>query len=153
MYLTQILPYFDPKAMGLFRDYETAVYQAPSAGHGSYRRLGLAALLISGPDCCCSTSRPTTWMSRLAWLEDFVRGCPQAVLIVSHDRAFCAVLPSVWSRCALASCASSLPATTAASSASGGDDVATTCTEKTRRSARPPTWRRRWNSCSPPAAA
>ena len=28
VYLTQILPFFDPKAIGLFRDYETAVYQA-----------------------------------------------------------------------------------------------------------------------------
>ena len=24
----------------------------------------------------------------LAWLEDFVRGCPHAMLIVSHDHAF-----------------------------------------------------------------
>jgi CubicO group peptidase (beta-lactamase class C family) len=28
VYLTQIFPFFDPKAIGLFRDYETAVYQA-----------------------------------------------------------------------------------------------------------------------------
>jgi hypothetical protein len=28
VYLTQVLPFFDPKAIGLFRDYETAVYQA-----------------------------------------------------------------------------------------------------------------------------
>jgi CubicO group peptidase (beta-lactamase class C family) len=28
VYLTQILPFFDHKAIGLFRDYETAVYQA-----------------------------------------------------------------------------------------------------------------------------
>jgi methyl acetate hydrolase len=28
VYLTQILPFFDPEAIGLFRDYETAVYQA-----------------------------------------------------------------------------------------------------------------------------
>jgi hypothetical protein len=27
VYLTQILPFFDHKAIGLFRDYETAVYQ------------------------------------------------------------------------------------------------------------------------------
>ena len=66
---------------------------------------------------------------------------------------FCAALPSVWSRCAMAACASSLAATTTTSSASGGDDLATTCTETTRRSARPPTWRRTWNSWPPPAAA
>jgi CubicO group peptidase (beta-lactamase class C family) len=30
VYLTQILPFFDPKAIGLFQDYETAVYQALS---------------------------------------------------------------------------------------------------------------------------
>ena len=28
VYLTQILPFFDPQAIELFRDYETAVYQA-----------------------------------------------------------------------------------------------------------------------------
>jgi CubicO group peptidase (beta-lactamase class C family) len=28
VYLTQVLPFFDPKAIGLFRDYETAMYQA-----------------------------------------------------------------------------------------------------------------------------
>jgi len=31
VYLTQILPFFDPQAIGLFRDYETAVYQALEA--------------------------------------------------------------------------------------------------------------------------
>ena len=66
---------------------------------------------------------------------------------------FCAALPSVWSRRVMAACASSLAATTTISSAPGGDDVATTCTETTRRSARPPIWRRPWNSWLPPAAA
>jgi CubicO group peptidase (beta-lactamase class C family) len=28
VYLTQILPFFDHKAIGLFQDYETAVYQS-----------------------------------------------------------------------------------------------------------------------------
>jgi len=28
VYLTQILPFFDPQAIQLFRDYETAVYQS-----------------------------------------------------------------------------------------------------------------------------
>jgi hypothetical protein len=28
VFLTQILPFFDPKAITLFRDYEAAVYQA-----------------------------------------------------------------------------------------------------------------------------
>ena len=60
---------------------------APSGGQKT--RLGLAALLISEPDLLL-LDEPTNHLDveALAWLEDFVRGYPHAVLIVSHDREF-----------------------------------------------------------------
>jgi ATP-binding cassette subfamily F protein 3 len=56
---------------------------------GQKTRLGLAALLISEPDLLL-LDEPTNHLDveALAWLEDFVRGYPHAVLIVSHDREF-----------------------------------------------------------------
>jgi ATP-binding cassette subfamily F protein 3 len=56
---------------------------------GQKTRLGLAALLISEPDLLL-LDEPTNHLDveALVWLEDFVRGYPHAVLIVSHDREF-----------------------------------------------------------------
>src|SRR5215813_9331224 len=56
---------------------------------GQKTRLGLATLLISEPDLLL-LDEPTNHLDieALAWLEDFVRGYPHAVLIVSHDREF-----------------------------------------------------------------
>src|SRR5215813_4289485 len=56
---------------------------------GQKTRLGLAALLISEPDLLL-LDEPTNHLDveALAWLEDFVRSYPHAVLIVSHDREF-----------------------------------------------------------------
>jgi ATP-binding cassette subfamily F protein 3 len=56
---------------------------------GQKTRLGLAALLISEPDLLL-LDEPTNHLDveALAWLEDFVRGYPHAMLIVSHDREF-----------------------------------------------------------------
>jgi ATP-binding cassette subfamily F protein 3 len=56
---------------------------------GQKTRLGLAALLLSEPDLLL-LDEPTNHLDveALAWLEDFVRSYPHAVLIVSHDREF-----------------------------------------------------------------
>jgi ATP-binding cassette, subfamily F, member 3 len=56
---------------------------------GQKTRLGLAALLISEPDLLL-LDEPTNHLDveALAWLENFIRGYPHAVLIVSHDREF-----------------------------------------------------------------
>jgi ATP-binding cassette, subfamily F, member 3 len=56
---------------------------------GQKTRLGLAVLLISEPELLL-LDEPTNHLDveALAWLEDFVRGYPHTVLIVSHDREF-----------------------------------------------------------------
>ncbi len=56
---------------------------------GQKTRLALAALLISEPELLL-LDEPTNHLDveALAWLADFVRSYPHAVLIVSHDREF-----------------------------------------------------------------
>ncbi len=56
---------------------------------GQKTRLGLAALLISQPELLV-LDEPTNHLdvTALEWLEDWLRGFPGGVLIVSHDRTF-----------------------------------------------------------------
>jgi ATP-binding cassette subfamily F protein 3 len=56
---------------------------------GQKTRLGLATLLLSEPDVLL-LDEPTNHLDveALEWLEGFLRASPQAVLVVSHDRAF-----------------------------------------------------------------
>ncbi len=56
---------------------------------GQKTRLGLAALLLGEPGLLL-LDEPTNHLDveALAWLEEFVRSYPRAVLIVSHDREF-----------------------------------------------------------------
>ena len=56
---------------------------------GEKTRLGLARLLLSGPDLLL-LDEPTNHLdiAALEWLEGFLQGFDGAVLIVSHDRTF-----------------------------------------------------------------
>ena len=56
---------------------------------GEKTRLGLARLLLSGPDLLL-LDEPTNHLdiAALEWLEGFLQGYDGAVLIVSHDRTF-----------------------------------------------------------------
>jgi len=56
---------------------------------GQKTRLGLASLLIGEPDVLV-LDEPTNHLDvdALEWLEDFLNSYPNAVLVVSHDRAF-----------------------------------------------------------------
>jgi ATP-binding cassette subfamily F protein 3 len=56
---------------------------------GQKTRLGLASLLVSEPDVLV-LDEPTNHLDvdALEWLERFLNSYPNAVLIVSHDRAF-----------------------------------------------------------------
>ena len=56
---------------------------------GEKTRLGLARLLLSGPDLLL-LDEPTNHLdiNALEWLEGFLQGFDGAVLIVSHDRTF-----------------------------------------------------------------
>ncbi len=56
---------------------------------GQKTRLGLATLLIQEPDLLL-LDEPTNHLDveALEWLEEFVAGYPNSVLIVSHDREF-----------------------------------------------------------------
>jgi ATP-binding cassette subfamily F protein 3 len=56
---------------------------------GQKTRLALAGLLVSAPDVLL-LDEPTNHLdlAMLAWLEDWLRRAPQAVLLVSHDRRF-----------------------------------------------------------------
>jgi ATP-binding cassette subfamily F protein 3 len=62
---------------------------ATSLSGGQKTRLGLAALLLGEPGLLL-LDEPTNHLDveALEWLEGFVTSYPQAVLIVSHDRAF-----------------------------------------------------------------
>jgi ATPase subunit of ABC transporter with duplicated ATPase domains len=56
---------------------------------GEKRRVALCQLLLRSPTCCCSMSRPTTWMPRRVGLAGaHLRDYPGAVLIITHDRYF-----------------------------------------------------------------
>ncbi len=56
---------------------------------GQQTRLGLAALLVAGPDLLI-LDEPTNHLdvSALEWLEDWLRAFPGGALVVSHDRTF-----------------------------------------------------------------
>jgi ATP-binding cassette subfamily F protein 3 len=60
-----------------------------SLSGGQKTRLGLATILMAGPDLLV-LDEPTNHLDldALAWLEDFIRRFAGAVLVVSHDRAF-----------------------------------------------------------------
>ncbi len=56
---------------------------------GQQTRLSLALVLLSGPQLLL-LDEPTNHLdiAMLTWLEEWLAGCPQAALIVSHDRLF-----------------------------------------------------------------
>jgi len=50
-------------------------------------RIALAKLLLGEPNCCCSTSPPTT-STRGAQLARGISNAYRPVILVSHDRFF-----------------------------------------------------------------
>ena len=56
---------------------------------GEQSRLGLAAMLLQGPDLLL-LDEPTNHLdlTALTWLEDYLSAYPGGMLIVSHDRHF-----------------------------------------------------------------
>lgn len=69
-------------------DVDTSLPVTTLSG-GQKTRLGLAVLLLQGPDVLV-LDEPTNHLDvdALEWLESFVRGYAGSVLVVSHDRVF-----------------------------------------------------------------
>lgn len=63
---------------------------------GQKTRLALAKLLLQEPDLLM-LDEPTNYLDieTLTWLEDYLRGYPGAVLVVSHDRFFLDAMTNV----------------------------------------------------------
>lgn len=63
---------------------------------GQKTRLALAKLLLQVPDILM-LDEPTNYLdiATLTWLEDYLRGYPGAILVVSHDRYFLDALVTV----------------------------------------------------------
>ncbi|MFC3771440.1 ribosomal protection-like ABC-F family protein [Paenibacillus sp. GCM10012303] len=63
---------------------------------GQKTRLALAKLLLQEPDLLM-LDEPTNYLdiATLTWLEDYLRGYPGAVLVVSHDRYFLDAMANV----------------------------------------------------------